>query len=96
MGYNNIVTHLQIASLLNTHKHMTHSTVGQRVGTLTELAELKKTYRVQDFKFTKDQRQRYDLLVELRRSHVNEYYEDGRVWIGPSMAGKKLDEGDSE
>jgi hypothetical protein len=75
---------------------MSHSTVGQRVGTLTELAELKKTHRKQDFKFTKDQRQRYDLLVELRRSHVAEYYKDGVVWIGPSMAGKKLDEDDGE
>lgn len=75
---------------------MTHSTTGQRVGTLTELAELKKTYRKQDFKFTQDQRQRYDLLLELRRSHVFEYYEDGRVWIGPSMAGKKLDESEEE
>ena len=75
---------------------MAHSTTEQRVGTLTELDELKKTYRKQDFKFTQDQRQRYDLLTELRRSHVAEYYEDGLVWIGPSMAGKKLEEGDSE
>ena len=80
----------------DTHKHMSHSTVEQRVGTLTELAELRKTYRKQDFKFTQDQRQRYDLLTELRHSHVAEYYEDGRVWIGPSMAGKKLDESEEE
>ena len=75
---------------------MAHSTTEQRCSTLAELAEYKKTYRKQDFKFTSDQRQRYDLLVELRRSHVAEYYEDGLVWIGPSMAGKKLEEGESE
>ena len=57
---------------------------------------MKKTYRKQDFKFTQDQRQRHDLLLELRRSHVAEYYEDGRVWVGPSMAGKKLEEDDAE
>ena len=75
---------------------MAHSSTEQRCSTLIELAELKKTYRKQDFKFTQDQRQRHDLLLELRRSHVAEYYEDGRVWVGPSMAGKKLEEGDSE
>jgi len=75
---------------------MNHSTTAQRVGTLNELAELKKTLRRQDFKFTPDQQERYDLLLSLRRLHVAEYYEDDKVWIGPSLAGKKLDEGDSE
>tara|TARA_X000001382_G_scaffold121538_1_gene103905 strand:- start:168 stop:395 length:228 start_codon:yes stop_codon:yes gene_type:complete len=75
---------------------MAHSSTEQRCSTLIELAEMKKTYRKQDFKFTQDQRQRHDLLLELRRSHVAEYYEDGRVWVGPSMAGKKLEEGDAE
>ena len=75
---------------------MSHSSTEQRCSTLIELAEMKKTYRKQDFKFTQDQRQRHDLLLELRRSHVAEYYEDGRVWIGPSMAGKKLEEDDAE
>ena len=75
---------------------MAHSSTEQRCSTLIELAEMKKTYRKQDFKFTQDQRQRHDLLLELRRSHVAEYYEDQRVWIGPSMAGKKLEESDAE
>ena len=75
---------------------MSHSSTEQRCSTLIELAEMKKTYRKQDFKFTQDQRQRHDLLLELRRSHVAEYYEDGRVWVGPSMAGKKLEEDDAE
>ena len=75
---------------------MSHSTTEQRCSTLIELAEMKKTYRKQDFKFTQDQCQRYDLLLSLRRSHVFEYYDDQRVWIGPSMAGKKLEEDDAE
>ena len=73
---------------------MSHSTTEQRVGTLAELDQLKKELRRQDFKFTSEQKARYELLTELRRSHVAEYYEDGRVWIGPSLAGKKLDEGE--
>ena len=75
---------------------MAHSTVEQRVATLGELEQLRKELRRQDFKFTPEQKSRYELLAELRRSHVSEYYEDGRVWIGPSLAGKKLDERDSE
>lgn len=75
---------------------MNHSTTEQRVGTLIELAELKKTLRRQDFKFTPDQQERYDLLLSLRRLHVAEYYEDGNVWVGPSLAGKKLDEEETE
>ena len=75
---------------------MAHSTTEQRVATLGELEQLKKELRRQDFKFTPEQKSRYELLTELRRSHVTEYYEDGRVWIGPSLAGKKLEEGDSE
>tara|TARA_B100001559_G_C16423374_1_gene586175 strand:+ start:976 stop:1206 length:231 start_codon:yes stop_codon:yes gene_type:complete len=75
---------------------MNHSTTAQRVGTLIELAELKKTLRRQDFKFTPDQQERYDLLLSLRRLHVAEYYEDDNVWIGPSLAGKKLEESDSD
>ncbi len=75
---------------------MAHSTTEQRCSTLAELAEYNKTYRKQDFKFTPDQKARFELLTELRRSHVAEYYEDGLVWIGPSMAGKKLDEGEAE
>ena len=75
---------------------MAHSTTEQRVATLGELEQLKKELRRQDFKFTPEQKSRYELLTELRRSHVSEYYEDGRVWIGPSLAGKKLEESDSE
>ena len=75
---------------------MTHSTTEQRVATLGELEQLRKELRRQDFKFTPDQKARFELLTELRRSHVAEYYKDSRVWIGPSLAGKKLDEGDSE
>ena len=75
---------------------MAHSTTEQRVATLGELEQLRKELRRQDFKFTPDQKARFELLTELRRSHVAEYYEDGRVWIGPSLAGKKLDESEEE
>ena len=42
--------------------------------------------------YTREQQERYDLLTELRRSHVKYYYENEMVWIGPSKAGKPLEE----
>ena len=67
-----------------------------RSETLRELQALQKQWRKQDFKYTREQQDRYDGLLAFRREQVNKFYEDGQVWIGPSLAGKKLDEGDSE
>jgi len=46
---------------------------------LRELQELKKTWRDQDFLFTKDQQSRYDELLMLRRAFVTYWYENGMV-----------------
>lgn len=59
---------------------------------LLELAQLRKEYRRQNFQFTREQKEQYDLLTELRRSHVKYYYENDMVWVGPSTAGKALAE----
>ena len=67
-----------------------------RVQTLLELQDLQKQWRKQDFKYTQEQQKRYDYLLSFRRAQVSKFYEDGRVWIGPSLAGKKLEENDSE
>lgn len=61
---------------------------------LRELTEMKKTYKDQNFSFTGSQREKYDLLLELRRVRVKSFYDDGRVWIGPSNAGKPAEEED--
>jgi len=66
--------------------------VGNPREVLLELAQLRKEYRRQDFKFTREQQARYDLLRDLRRSHVRYYYDNDRVWIGPSNAGKPFEE----
>ena len=65
---------------------------GNPKAVLEELKQLRKEWRRQDFKYTRDQQQRYDLLTELRRSHVKYYYENSMVWVGPSNAGKPFDE----
>jgi len=63
--------------------------------TLEELKELRVVWRRQNFQFTREQQERYDLLTQLRRAHVRKYYEDGTVWVGPSNVGKRLEEGDN-
>jgi len=55
---------------------------------LRSLTDMKKVYKDQNFTFSKDQQEKYDLLLELRRQRVISFYKDGRVWVGPSEAGK--------
>jgi hypothetical protein len=62
------------------------------MNTVNQLLALKEEYKRQDFNFTKEQRERYDVLLNRRREEVKEWYKDGKVWIGPSKAGKNLEE----
>ena len=69
-----------------------------RSETLRELQSLQKQWRKQDFKYTKEQQERYDFLLKAcRRDQVNKFWEDGNVWIGPSLScSKPLDESKKE
>jgi hypothetical protein len=49
---------------------------------LKELQNLRVEWRRQDFKFTKEQKQRYEFLQELRRARVSYFYENGLVSKG--------------
>ena len=60
--------------------------------TLQRLVELKKEWHKQNFVFTPEQRQAYDILIARRKERVSELYKEGRVWFGPSEAGKPLAE----
>jgi hypothetical protein len=62
------------------------------MNTVNQLLALKEEYKRQDFNFTKEQRERYDVLLNRRREEVKEWYKEGKVWIGPSKAGKNLEE----
>jgi hypothetical protein len=62
------------------------------MNTVNQLLALKEEYKRQDFNFTKEQRDRYDVLLNRRREEVKEWYKEGKVWIGPSKAGKNLEE----
>ena len=61
------------------------------VNVLPHLNELKQTYKLQNFTFTKDQQEQYDMLMQARRERVAFFYETDRVQKGPKVA-KKVEE----
>ena len=64
------------------------------VNVLPHLQELKETWRRQDFRFTKEQQEQYDLLITARRERVAEFYATGRVQIGPKKKVEEVQEED--
>jgi hypothetical protein len=52
------------------------------VNVLPHLNELKDAWRRQDFKFTKQQSEEYELLLQARRERVKYFYETGQVSKG--------------
>ena len=63
---------------------------------LKEMQTLRKSWRDQNFFFTKEQEERYNELLELRRAFVTYWKENGMVWVGPSNAGKTVEEVEKE
>ena len=61
------------------------------VNVLPHLQELRVKWRQQDFRFTKDQQEQYDMLLQARRERVRWFYETDRVQVGPKVI-KKVEE----
>ena len=61
------------------------------VNVLPHLDDLRKTWRTQNFSFTKDQQDQYDMLMQARRERVAWFYETNRVQIGPKVTKKEED-----
>ena len=61
------------------------------VNVLSHLQDLRDTWRLQNFTFTKDQQSQYDMLMQARRERVSWFYEVDRVQKGPKVA-KKVEE----
>ncbi len=59
------------------------------VNVLPHLQDLRKTWREQDFRFTKDQQEQYDMLMQARRERVAFFYETNRVQVGPKITKKE-------
>ena len=49
---------------------------------LHHIREMKETWRRQDFTFSKQQQEEYDLLLATRRERVKQFYAEGRVSKG--------------
>ena len=59
------------------------------VNVLPHLEDLRKIWREQDFRFTKDQQEQYDMLMQARRERVAFFYESNRVQVGPKVIKKE-------
>ena len=51
---------------------------------LKRMTELRELWRKQNFVFSKEQQKEYDNLKQLRRERVKYFYDNDRVWKGPS------------
>lgn len=56
----------------------------ETVNVLPHLNELREAWRQQDFKFTKQQEEEYNLLLQARRDRVKWFYSQGLVFKGKS------------
>ena len=52
------------------------------VNVLPHIFELRETWRKQDFKYTKEQQEQYDILIAARRERVKYFYDNGLVSKG--------------
>ena len=64
------------------------------VNVLPHINELKLAWRKQDFKFTTQQQEEYEMLMQARRERVAEFYATGRVQIGPKKKVEEVQEED--
>lgn len=62
------------------------------VNVLPHIQELKETWRRQDFSFTKEQQEQYDLLIAARRERVKYFYDNDLVCKISKSAQDKLKE----
>ena len=64
---------------------------------MRSLNNMKQVWRDNNFVFTKEERERYNELLELRRARVSQFYEERRVAkSGVSTTTTKADPGEVE
>ena len=57
---------------------------------LHQMQDLRKAWKVQDFRYTKEQKEQYKMLLELRHARVAQFYEEGRVAKAKVKTTKKV------
>ena len=62
----------------------------ETVNVLPHIREMKETWRRQDFIFTKQQQEEYDLLIAARRERVKYFYDNDMVCKISKSAQDKL------
>ena len=62
----------------------------ETVNVLPHIREMKETWRRQDFIFTKQQQEEYDLLIAARRERVKYFYDNDMVCKMSKSAQDKL------
>lgn len=53
---------------------------------LRQMQELRKVWRQQDFRYTREQKEQYEMLLELRRARVAQLYTEGKVAASKSKS----------
>lgn len=71
---------------------MTEQVTEQVPNILPHLQELQKVWRQQNFTFSKDQKEQYELLLQTRRERVKQFYAEDRVFKGPYIPKEKRQE----
>jgi|TARA_B100000035_G_C20752066_1_gene444415 hypothetical protein len=66
------------------------------VNVLPYLQDLRQKWRDQDFRFTKEQQEEYDMLLKARRERVAWFYETNRVQVGPKITKKEEPQEETE
>lgn len=59
------------------------------INVLHHINEMKQIWKNQDFRFTKEQKQEYELLLSARHERVKWFYENDLVFKGPRIVKEK-------
>jgi len=59
---------------------------------LRDLQDLRKLWKEQNYSYTKEQQEKYNELLALRRAFIDYWKENDMVWVGPSNVGKATTE----
>jgi hypothetical protein len=57
---------------------------------LRQMEDLRKQWKVQDFRYTKEQKEQYEMLLALRRARITQLKEEGRVAVSKAKTTKKV------
>ena len=57
---------------------------------LIQMEDLRKQWKAQDFRYTKEQKEQYEMLLALRRARITQLKEEGRIAVSKAKTTKKV------